>query len=429
MRKKLFFVFVLLFFSTSIFCKERIIKEKCPYPTVVEEEPNVLHKIITCNGMLVLKAEVQCENGKTFPFIFMLDTGSASSSIMMEEFSPIQEYFNTKIGGTQFLVCDVIFESFMVENLYLSRFNNISVNLKELKLIFNDKDYYFGILGNDVLMNKSLLLSISKGYFKWNNENPLKQSPSVICPEMDTICSTRSGTDFYQYTIYIEDEYFKSDNHDAPILGFFNSPDKSKSRYFVDTGTYYLATSNLDMYYQIKNRKLSNFTYNSEISMELGYASILKPEFLGKKFDSLQAMSGRTPEMFKCFGNQVLAAFDIYFDKENTEKVQKIYFSPVENSIYQTYREKNDHSYYQASTFGFRVTHSNNRVTEKAFVNGKEILKPVEIGDTILSINGISYKSIKEWELPDKVKIEVKKKKGNIIVINAKRIYLKELAL
>ena len=57
------------------------------------------------------------------------------------------------------------------------------------------------------------------------------------------------------------------------------------------------------------------------------------------------------------------------------------------------------------------------------------MLKPVEIGDTILSINGISYKSIKEWELPDKVKIEVKKKKGNIIVINAKRIYLKELAL
>ena len=66
-----------------------------------------------------------------------------------------------------------------------------------------------------------------------------------------------------------------------------------------------------------------------------------------------------------------------------------------------------------------------NRVSEKAFVNGKEILKEIEFGDTILSVNGIPNNLVKEWELPNKIKIEIKKKDGSIKTVLSKRHYIK----
>ena len=66
-----------------------------------------------------------------------------------------------------------------------------------------------------------------------------------------------------------------------------------------------------------------------------------------------------------------------------------------------------------------------NRVSEKAFVNGKEILKEIEFGDIILSVNGIPNNLVKEWELPNKIKIEIKKKDGSIKTVHAKRHYIK----
>ena len=80
--------------------------------------------------------------------------------------------------------------------------------------------------------------------------------------------------------------------------------------------------------------------------------------------------------MFKCLGNQALAAFDIYFDKEGTDIVQKIYFQQIKDSDYQKYRTENDKAYYYpAASFGFKASNALNRVTEKAYINGKEILK------------------------------------------------------
>ena len=343
----------------------------------------------------------------------------------MQVFS-INDYFSYKINNSLYLKCSAHFNDFLVEDFFLGSVTASQINLKELKLIFNDKDYCFAILGNDVLMNKSFFLSISKGYFKWQKENPFNEQDEVFVPQIDKICSSRGNRDFYQYTIYIEDNYFKSDAKDYPILGFFNSPDKTKSRYYIDTGTYYIATSNIDLYYQIKNRGYKNYTYNSEVSQNFGYSNIPNPAFLGKQFESLDVMSGGTPEMFKCLGNQVLSAFDIYFDKENSEKVQKIYFKQVLDAEYKKYRTENDKSYYYpASTFGFRAANNMNRVSEKAFVNGKEILKEIEFGDTILSVNGIPYNLVKEWELPNKIKIEIKKKDGSIKTVLAKRHYIK----
>lgn len=429
MKKRKFIFAIQIFFCVfSLFCKNVIQKDKIEYPILIENQAESKHKIIASNGMLFLKSNVVVEDGTTFPFVFILDTGAASSSIILDYNSAkisISNYLSYKINNTLYLKCSAHFDNFIVENFYLTNFGEPQISLKELKLIFNDEDYYFGILGNDVLMSKSFFLSISKGYFMWQKENPFNGKEGVVIPQLDRIVSSRGNKDYYQYTIYIEDNYFKSDVKDMPIFGFFNSPDKTKSRYYIDTGTYYIATSNVDLYYQIKNRGYKNFIYNAEISQKFGYANIPNPVFLEKKFEYLDVMSGGTPEMFKCLGNQVLSAFDIYFDKNDTEKVQKIYFVPVAESEYKKYRTENDKSYYYpSSTFGFRASNSMNRVSEKAFVNGKEILKEIDFGDKIISVNGIPYNLVKEWELPNSITVEVQKKNGNKKNIRAKRYFL-----
>lgn len=422
MKKRL--VFICLFINSFflVFGTERKVIESRSDPAikeVIEKEP---HKIICTNGMLFLKADVRMEDKKEYPFVFIFDTGSASSSILMEDSSDFQEYFVYQIGTTNYLLCDVYFEDFEIDDFYLDKFNQGIYDLSALKKIFSDKNYYFAVLGNDILMHKSLYLSITKGYFIWNKDNSNKEQMDVFVPQIDRISSVRGNKKSYQYTIYLEDDYFKSDESDAPILGFFNSPDKTKSRYFIDTGTYYMATSNIDLYYQVKNRRLKSLVYKSELSQKIGYTTIRNPVFLGKMFNHLNVVSGRTPEMLKCLGNQALSAFDIYFDKGGTDKVQKIYFQQINDSDYQKYRTENDKAYYYpAASFGFRTSNALNRVTEKAYINGKEILKDLEIGDTVISINDVPYNQVKEWELPDSIVIEVQKKNGKIKKIKAKR--------
>lgn len=87
MRKRYIFTFIIIFgFLVDIFGSERkSIPEKLEYPTVTEKEPNTKHKIITCNGMLFLEAEVTVDDGTVFPFMLLIDTGCASSCIIMEE--------------------------------------------------------------------------------------------------------------------------------------------------------------------------------------------------------------------------------------------------------------------------------------------------------------------------------------------------------
>ena len=424
MKKRITFLCVFITLVFSVFGIEKKVIETRVEPVikeVVEKEP---HKIICINGMLFLKAEVKMEDERVYPFVFIIDTGAASSGILMENPSEFQKYFVYQVVNTNYLVCDASFENFTIEDFYLNTFNQGIYDLSALKKIFSDKNYYFAVLGNDILMHKSLYLSITKEYFIWDKENTYKEQMDVLVPQLDKVRSMRGNKNCYQYSIYIEDDYFKSDESDAPILGFFNSPDKTKSRYFIDTGTYYMATSNIDLYYQVKNRGLKSLVYKSELSQKIGYTTITNPVFIGKKFSHLNVVSGRTPEMFKCLGNQALAAFDIYFDKDGTDMVQKIYFQKINDSEYQKYRAENDKAYYYpAVSFGFRASNSLNRVTEKAYINGKEILKDIEIGDTIISINDVPYNQVKEWELPDSIVIEVQKKNGKIKKVKAKKIF------
>ena len=423
MKKNLLFI-SFFFIAWSSFCSNKKIIDKLEYPIVIEQKAESEYAMICTNGMVFIKADFAVENDRSFPFVFLLDTGSASSSFFSEDFFYSDDFILYQIDGSNYLLGDAKCEGFTVNNLFLYENNNHNSILAELKKIFGSK-YYFGIIGNDVLMQKSFLLSISQGYFKWTDRNPFDEQDDCISPDMDRVCSTRGKTDFYQYSIYIEDKYFKSNVNDNPIFGFFNSPDKSKSRYFIDTGTYYIATSMIDLYYQIKEHDYNNIIYKTEIASQIGFCEIPKMNLLEKVFFGVQVMAGGTPEFFKCLGNQVLAAFDIFFDKENSTKVQKVYLRKVADDFYQIYRTKNDAAYYYpAYSFGFSMN-LNGRVTRKAFLNEKELLRDVEIGDEIISFNDIPYEMVCLWKLPEKITIHIKKKNGKIKSVSAKKYHLK----
>ena len=415
---------IILFESCTVFANEKIIKNEIDYPIIEETVLKSKNNIICKNGMLFLKAKVQVDGTTQLPFIFIIDTGSANSTILSESYSELNRYFEYKIDNTDYIYCKAFFSDFTVSNWYLKKEYNELV-IATYKSIFNDGQYYFGILGNDVLMHKSFYLSISDGFFQWTNDNPLTEHENVISPLLDRICSSRGNKDFYQYSIYIEDDYFKSNPKDSGELGFFNSPDGTKSRYIIDTGTYFIATSLKDLYYQIKNKKYKHFFYENEIQKTTGFCEIPKANFLDYDFNSLMVIAGRTPLYFKCLGNQTLSAFDIYFDKENTEKVQHIYFHPTSNELYTKYRNENDKTYfYPASTFGFCIKKTSETVSEVAVIGKKELLPSVEFGDTIISINNIPINQVNEWELTDNILLKLKKKNGKIRIINARKYKL-----
>lgn len=420
MKKVLFiFLFCLCSFLTA---KEKIIEKSLSNPVIVEKKTRQEHKFIKANGMLFLKGKIKIEKNISIPIVFLIDTGSATSSLIYDGTQEYQDYFNYVIDGIDYCLCNVEFESFHVNNLYL--YKNTS-SAKELKQIFSDTPF-FGILGNDVLMNKSFFLSITKGYFKWIEGFEFSNKDKVIVPLLDRIHSKRGTLDCYQYTIYIQDDYFKSDENDVPVFGFFNSPDNSKSRYYIDTGTYYIATSLLDLFYQVKKHNYPAIFYKTEIETKTGFCLIKDADYLGKQFSELSVCAGYTPELIKSFGNQILGAFDIYFDKEKTNVVQKIYLSPVDEKDYESFREENDNSYYfHSSTYGFKFSALNGRVNQKAFLNEKEMIKELETGDMIISINGIPVEKVNEFELPDEITIQYKKRSGKVKEIRVKKVKLK----
>ncbi len=421
MKNKILLI-IILFESLTLFGKEKIIKNEIDFPIIDETVSQSKHIIICQNGMLFLKAKVQVDETTQLPFVFIIDTGSANSTVLIKDYSELNNYLSYKINNVEYLYCEAFFNDFVISNWYLKAESNRAPVIEILESLFSDTQYHFGILGNDVLMHKSFYLSISNGFFQWIEDNPLKDHENVISPSLDRICSSRGNKDFYQYSIYIEDDSFKSNPKDSPELGFFNSPDGKKSRYFIDTGTYYIATSLRDLYYQVKNKNYAHFFYENEIQKTTGYCAIPKANFLDYDFDFLKVIAGRTPAYFKCLGNQVLSAFNIYFDKENTEKVQHIYFSPTSNELYKKYRSENDKTYfYPASTFGFCIKKSYEAVSEIVVIDKKELQSSIEIGDTIISINNIPFNQVNEWELPDNVHLKIKKKNGKVRIVNAKK--------
>ena len=109
---------IILFESCTVFANEKIIKNEIDYPIIEETVLKSKNNIICKNGMLFLKAKVQVDGTTQLPFIFIIDTGSANSTILSESYSELNRYFEYKIDNTDYIYCKAFFSYFTVSNWY-----------------------------------------------------------------------------------------------------------------------------------------------------------------------------------------------------------------------------------------------------------------------------------------------------------------------
>ena len=122
LMKKVIFLTQFLFCLSAVFSKNIIVKDKIDYPIVIENQAESNHKKIASNGTLFLKSNVVVEDGTIFPFVFILDTGAANSSIILDYNSDnfsINDYFSYKINNSLYLKCSAHFDDFLIEDFYL----------------------------------------------------------------------------------------------------------------------------------------------------------------------------------------------------------------------------------------------------------------------------------------------------------------------
>jgi hypothetical protein len=203
---------------------------------------------------------------------------------------------------------------------------------------------FVGVLGNDVLTQKSLFFSFTKQKFGW----PLSiEKPKANHTEtyfMNNIQQNVLGQTFYWHTVYVDDEVFNSESY-----FLFQKWDKTGSRYWLGTGSYSICTAPFDFAEQVDKHNYKGAIIETTNPFEK-YGEITIPEisFFGKKFKNIKATAtNETNEIYvlksiKLLGAQVLSAFDIYFDKNDSESVKQIYFYPVENKEYEAFRDKYD---------------------------------------------------------------------------------------
>ena len=265
-------------------------------------------------------------------------------------------------------------------------------------------------------MKKNFYISLTKNEFSFNHKRNYNKKTALT---FDVIPVSSSNNFIYQ--IEIEDNYFKSKHQNQK----YQSDDKSKSRYVIDTGSYFIFTNKSDFFEQMEIHKYEHFAYK-DVQNEYGVCTIPKSYFFGKQFSNISALGGQYGHGgLKVLGNQILSAFDIYFEKSRDLKVRKVSFVPIDENIYRKYRIENDrYVSFGPETFGFR-TNNDGLVLYKVYFKNKEILPELKKGDKILFINENSYSDILEYEYPDEVILTVDRNK-ELKKIKAKRIRIED---
>lgn len=375
---------------------------------VIEEKENV-HKLFFYNGRPYVFAKVYFTENDFVEGYFLLDTGYPKSVLFLNYF---QNFFGKEkieiieANNCEYVKCDIFFDTMTIKNLSITIENYLS---KDFFKNINKK--YIGIIGSDILFSKSFYLSLTKQEFGWIDDIKLLENAKKI-----------ELIPFYQknaaplYQVEIEDNFFKSSENYTMFL----SDDKSKSKYFVDTGSYFIFTSSFSDFYEIVKNKQLDFIMYKNYAKPYGVSFIDKASVFEQSLNNIFVAGGNFGRgELKVLGCQILGAFDLIFEKQNNQ-IKYLYLVPVEREKYEKFRKDNDNmQFFSVNTYGF-LADNFGVVTHKAYYQGKEIAPNIKIGDKILQMNNLPFDDVAEWTLPENVKIKILRK-NEIVKLNIKR--------
>lgn len=340
-------------FATEMNLKNKIELKNISNCQIQEENQNELYDFQIIDGIPVIFGEISFNNSaQSYKVVFIIETGTAFSWIYANEDNEVNiieefKFYNSKMPQQLLSLCSINFKSstnssnFCVNDLYI-RLSESSASLNQ-KMKDLDCDFV-GILGNDVLTQKSLFFSFTKQKFGWPLSIEKPKANNTETYFMNNIQQNVLGQTFYWHTVYVDDEVFNSESY-----FLFQKWDKTGSRYWLGTGSYSICTAPFDFAEQVDKHNYKGAIIETTNPFEK-YGEITIPEisFFGKKFKNIKATAtNETNEIYvlksiKLLGAQVLSAFDIYFDKNDSESVKQIYFYPVENKEYEDFRRKFD---------------------------------------------------------------------------------------
>lgn len=356
--------------------------------SIIESTPGTKYSFEIKKGFLVKEGTISIKDRKIHT-VFVLDTGACSSSYdsyVNPEFSKIIEEENDIVSAE-------------IDGIAINDWKIRPYSLNSKLMREYPDGTFFVLLGNDVLMHKSLYLSILDGYFYWGeNQNA---SLSYTKRTLETHEENRFGQNYYRYKLCDCDSHFSMEEN-------------AESKYIIDSGMYVASFGNKEYSAVVNNKKYVSFNHPAVPNgnfYHFGVCKVDEPVVLGEKFDYLYYSCGYNPLNEKAYGVQVLAAFDLYFECTENTIPKVLYLYPQEKSKYESFRMIYDNdSSVQNFTYGFNISFEN-RITMKFYVDNKELYPEIEENDEVIEFiekNNFAYITLKKAS-GKKVRFKIKK--------------------
>lgn len=409
---------VLIIFSIVIF--NLVFAAAYPKPeemTIKEITPGSRYTLKIINGVPTINGFLHFINDKkTYKVLFILDTSCATSYLYEYNRSIIEENFDISMNNKKHAFVSLQFDDFAIEKML------VSIEEKVRNPILPQEESTFdlyGAIGNDILLQKSFYLSLTKKEFGWIEKFEFSKPENLDTYKLNTITykNKNNNTQLIWPTIYTDDNFFNSEN-----FFLFQKYDGTGSRYWVSTGAYEIKTSSNDFTEQIEKHKYKNVQLKG-FDGQYGFCSIPKAALFGKRFENLNvsALPLNTSDLdnltLKAIGCQVLAAFDLYFDKQNTESLKQLYFIPVNEKDYNSFRKTWDKEQINKCEPIIFYVNNQNKVILRI---DKEAYSEISLGDELVSINGNPFINNFKYKLKKGDVLKLKKENNQLLDIIVK---------
>lgn len=401
-------IFNLVFATDYPKLEEMAIKEKVPGS---KYELKIINGVPAIEGMLQF-----FKDEKTYKVLFFFDTAYAYSFLFDHNRSEIEENFDVRINNKKQAFVSLQFDNFYIEKTVMP----IEEKVRNPLLSQEESNFdLYGVIGNDILLQKNFYLSLTKKEFGWIENLEFIKPENLDTYKLNNIAykNKNNHTQLIWPTIYTDDKFFNSES-----FYLYQKYDGTGSRYWVSTGSYEIKTSSNDFIEQIQKHKYKNFQLKG-FDGKYGFCIIPKAALFGKRFENLNvsALPLNTSDLdnltLKAIGCQVLAAFDLYFDKQNTESLKQLYFIPVNENEYDSFRKKWDNEQINKCEPLIFYVNNQNKIILK---NEKAPYSQISLGDEIVSINGIPFINNFKYKLKKGDVLKLEKENNQLLDIIVK---------